>query len=121
MVYRILADLVVCLHLGFIFFAILGGMLIFRWRWVVWLHLPAILWSAWIEYTGGICPLTPLENTLRIQGETAGYTAGFIEHYLIPVIYPTHLTRNIQLLLGTLVLAINAGAYWRIFIYRNSK
>lgn len=111
MPYRILADLVVILHLLFIVFVVAGGLLALRRPWLALLHLPAAGWGAYIEFTGRLCPLTPLENHFsRLAGEK-GYAGGFIEHYLIPVIYPTGLTSDIQLLLGLFVVAVNLAVY----------
>jgi Protein of Unknown function (DUF2784) len=112
MPYRLLADLVVALHLVFVVFAVLGGLLAIRWPRMVWLHLPAAGWAALIEFAGWTCPLTPLENRLRGLAGGAGYRGGFIEHYLLPVLYPSGLNRGVQLALGTLVLAVNAVVYW---------
>lgn len=111
MFYRILADAVVVLHLSFIIFIVFGGILVFRWRRWAWFHLPAASWGVLIEFAGWICPLTPLENWLRAKGNSFDYSTSFIEHYIIPLIYPTALTRELQLLLGTLVLAFNIGIY----------
>lgn len=111
-----LADVVLVVHLLFIVFAVGGGLLALRWRWMPWLHLPALAWGATVEFTGWICPLTPLENALRHAGGAAGYTESFIERYLLPLIYPGELTRELQLVLGGALLLINAGVYamvWR--------
>jgi hypothetical protein len=121
MVYRILADLVVLTHLAFILFVLFGGLLVLRWHWIFWAHIPAAGWGFMIEITGRICPLTPLENWLRNLGGAAGYTGGFVERYLIPVIYPAELTREIQLVLGGIVVLVNLAVYiavWRR--YRSS-
>lgn len=111
MLYRILADIVVVIHFGFIIFVILGGLLVLRWRWLLWLHIPAAIWGALIEFAGWICPLTPLENQFRMQSGAAGYEAGFIEHYLLPIIYPENLTHSLQINLGIVVLFINLSIY----------
>lgn len=116
MSYGALADLVVVLHLAFVLFVVLGGLLALRWRWVPWLHLPAAAWGGFIEATGRICPLTPLENSLRAAAGGSGYEGDFIQHYLIPIVYPPALTREIQLALGALLLVVNLviyGAVWR--------
>jgi len=109
--YSLAADAVVLLHLAFVLFVIGGGFLAWRWRRLVWAHLPCALWGAAIEFGGWICPLTPLENRLRWQAGEAGYSGGFVEHYVIPVLYPAELTLPLQLLLGTLILLINGVAY----------
>ncbi|MFQ5780020.1 MAG: DUF2784 domain-containing protein [Nitrospiria bacterium] len=111
MFYRILADLVVLVHLAFVLFAVLGGFLVLRGRRWAWLHIPALLWAAWIEFGGWVCPLTPLENWLRESGGTAGYRGDFIERYLLPILYPAILTRRLQVALGLFLIGINAGIY----------
>ena len=113
MIYRLLANVVVILHLGFVAFVILGGFLLRRWPRLVYVHVPVAIWGALIEFAGWVCPLTPLENHLRRLGGQAGYSAGFVEHYLIPVLYPRALTRNVQYVLGAVVIAINVVAYVR--------
>jgi len=109
--YRLLANAVVAFHALFILFVVLGGLLAWRWRWIAAAHIPCALWGMLIEYRGWICPLTPLENGLRTRAGQAGYGGGFIEHYLVPAIYPSGLTSRIQAVLGTTVLVINAFAY----------
>jgi len=91
---------------------LVGGFLAWRWRWLPWLHLPAAFWGALIEFTGWICPLTPWEVALRRQAGELGYQEGFVEHYLVPLLYPGDLTRSIQVVLGAFVLAVNAAAYY---------
>lgn len=119
MLYRLLADAAVVLHAGFVVFVVLGAFLGLRWRWVLWLQVPAAVWGAWIEFSGAICPLTYLENHwLGLAGE-AGYGGGFIEHYLLPVLYPGALTRETQWVLGASVIALNATAYG--LIWRHSR
>jgi hypothetical protein len=116
MLYRLGADGVVLVHLLFLVFVVVGAWLVFLWRRVAWLHVPAFLWGAAIEFGGWICPLTPLENHLRRLGGEAGYTGGFIDHYVIPLIYPDDLTRERQIVTGILVLLMNLAAYallWR--------
>ncbi len=111
MVYRLLADLVVLVHFGFVLFVILGGILVLRWKRVVWVHLPAAAWGAIVEFMGWICPLTPLEIWLRVMAGQSGYQTGFIAHYLLPVLYPADLTRGTQIWLGILVLSLNLAIY----------
>jgi hypothetical protein len=111
LIYRSLADVVLVVHLGFVVFVVLGGLLVLRWPWVAFLHIPAAIWGILIEYSGWICPLTPLENSLRQSGGEAGYTGGFIQHYIQPVLYPGGLTRDTQIVLGTLALLVNLIAY----------
>jgi Protein of Unknown function (DUF2784) len=107
----LIADAIVWLHLAFIAFAVLGGFLTWRWSWVVWAHLPALAWAIWIEVSGGICPLTPLEVRLRRLGGEAGYEGGFIQHYILPLLYPVGLTRETQWVLAAGLIALNAVAY----------
>ena len=111
MAYRVLADLVVGMHALFVAFVVLGGLLALRWPWIAAAHLPAAVWGALIELRGWVCPLTPLEKSLRAAAGDAGYQGGFIEHYLLPVLYPAGLTRDVQLTLGSLVIAVNIVIY----------
>lgn len=111
MIYSILADSLLVVHLLFIIFVVLGGLLIIKWRRVVYLHLPAVTWGILVEFNHWICPLTPWENTLRQAAGETFYDTGFIEHYLIPLIYPTNLTNELQLLLGSAVILINLIVY----------
>jgi len=113
MPYGLLADLVLLVHLVFVLFVVLGGLLVLRWPRMAWLHLPAALWGAGIEFAGGICPLTPLENRLRHLGGEAGYSGGFIDHYVTALIYPHGLTRGVQLALGVLVVLVTVILYRR--------
>jgi hypothetical protein len=117
MAWRLLADAVVVFHLAFVAFAVAGGLLVLRWPGLALAHLPALAWAAFVEFSGRICPLTPLENALRAAGGQAGYAGGFVEHYLLPLLYPAALTRDLQWLLGTgLVvfnLAVYAGVVWQ--------
>jgi hypothetical protein len=107
----LLADLVVIIHAAFVLIAFLGGFLVFRWRWWAWFQVPAFLWAGFIEVSGGICPLTPLENRLRALGGGEGYQGDFIDRYLIPLLYPSDLTREIQIALGIFVVLFNMGVY----------
>jgi hypothetical protein len=111
LIYRALADLVLVVHIAFVLFVVLGGLLLLRWPRLAWLHVPAAIWGVLIEYTGWICPLTPLENSLRMRGGEAGYSGGFIEHYIQPLLYPAGLTRSTQVVLGSLALVLNLTAY----------
>lgn len=117
MPYRLLADLVLIAHFAFILFAIFGGLLVFYRFKVIWLHLPALLWGAAIVGLGGICPLTPLENALRNMAGQQAYSGGFLEHYLLLVIYPPGLTREVQILLAAALIVLNiliyAAVLWR--------
>jgi hypothetical protein len=120
MIERLLADGVVMLHFGFILFVGFGGFLLLRWKWVAIPHLPAVAWAAAIEFRHGICPLTPLEQSLRRAAGEAGYSGSFIEHYLIPIIYPAGLDERLQYILGALVIVINLAVYgWVLFRHRH--
>ena len=119
MFWRMAADALVVIHLGFILFVLLGGLLALRWPRLIWLHLPAVAWGIVVECLHLGCPLTPWENQLRRMAGQAGYEGGFIEHYLIPLIYPAGLTPAIQLWLGAIVVLVNAAVYaWLIGRWR---
>ena len=111
MIFRWLADGVLVVHLAFVLFVVLGGLAALRWPRVAWVHVPVALYGAAIEFIGFVCPLTPLEVWLRRRGGEAGYEGGFIEHYVTATLYPTGLTREVQLALGTAVLLLNAAVY----------
>jgi hypothetical protein len=111
MIWRLLADLVITLHLAFIAFAVLGGFLAWRWRPVVFAQLPALAWGAWIELSGHICPLTPIENLLRHKAGDAGYHGNVIDDYIVPLIYPIGLTQSVQYWLAGFLVVINLIAY----------
>ncbi len=115
MTWRLLADAVLVLHFAFIAFVVLGGIAVLRWPRLAWLHLPAVAWAAWISFIGGICPLTPLENRLRVLGGESGYSDGFIHHYLTSLIYPAGLTHAIQVGLGVFVVGVNVVVYLRLW------
>ncbi|MGE5803320.1 MAG: DUF2784 domain-containing protein [Gemmatimonadota bacterium] len=111
MLYRLLANGVVGVHALFILFVVFGGFLAWRWRWAFAIHIPCAVWGVMIEYRSGICPLTPLENSLRARAGQEGYGGGFVEHYLVPAIYPSGLTPRVQMVLGTFVLVVNVLIY----------
>ncbi len=121
MLFGLLADAVVIVHAAFVAFVVLGGFLALRCRRLAWLHLPAALWGAWIEFAGWTCPLTPLENTLRQLAGEAGYAGGFVEHYLVPVLYPAAYSLRLRVALGGLAVALNAVAYALYFRRRSSN
>lgn len=114
MTWRMLADAVLLVHGAFVLFVVLGGFLVLRWRRLAWLHLPAVLWGAAIEFGGWVCPLTPLEVALRQRGGGPGFGGGFIEHYVTAALYPDGLTRPVQVALGCAVLLLNGWIYWRV-------
>lgn len=118
MLFRFLADATVVFHLLFVAFVICGGVLVMRWPRVAWVHLPAAAWGAWVELAGWICPLTPLENWLRMQGGSDTYSSGFVERYLLPVLYPESLSRDVQWTLGLLVILLNGIIYAVVVLSR---
>ena len=116
MTFRFLADVTLVVHFCFVLFVVLGGLLALRWPRLAWLHVPVALYGATIEFVGFVCPLTPLENHFRRRGGEAGYTGGFIDHYITATLYPDGLTRSAQLVLGAGVLTLNVAVYalyWR--------
>jgi len=115
MSYRLLADFVLVVHAAFVVFVMLGGLAVLRWPRLAWVHLPVVIWGAGIEFAGGICPLTPLENHWRRLAGEQGYTGGFVEQYVLAALYPEGLTRGMQLALGLLVIAVNAVIYFRVW------
>ena len=120
---RLLADAVVLLHLAFVVFVVCGGLLVVWRRWIAVIHLPAAIWGVYIEFSGRICPLTPLENHLRALAGDAAYSGDFVERHLMPVLYPPDLRRDVQVALGLLALAVNVSVYiyaWRRF-HRESR
>jgi hypothetical protein len=121
MPYSLFADLVVIFHFIFILFVVCGGLLVLHKRIWAWLHIPAALWGAIVEFTGWICPLTPLENWLRLRGGGPAYTSDFIERYLVSIIYPSSLTRFQQMLLGLVVIMVNGAIYGWIMWQRQKK
>ena len=120
MIYRLLADLTVIGHGLFVVFVVFGGLAALKRPRVAWLHLPSAGWGALIEFRGWICPLTPLENHLRGLGNEAGYDGGFVEHYVLPILYPPGLTRDVQMALGVLVLGLNLAVYG-LLIWRRTR
>ena len=121
MIYSFLADLLVVFHLVFILYVMAGALLIYKWPKTLWLHLPACFWRKTGAFTGWICPLTPWEIHLWILAGEEGYTGSFIEHYLIPIIYPSGLTREVQMVLGGTVLIVNLSLYTLILIKRRKR
>lgn len=115
MLYRLLADSVVVLHLGFVLFVIFGGLLTLRWHKIVWVHIPAVLWATLVEINHWICPLTPLEFWLHQKAGDEGYQGDFLIHYIFPLLYPENLTLPTQTALGLFVFTINVGLYGWIF------
>jgi Protein of Unknown function (DUF2784) len=116
-----LADLVVVAHFLFVLFVIFGGLLVLRWPKVAYVHLPVAVYGVLIEFIGWVCPLTPLEKRLRESAGQQGYEGGFVEHYILPVLYPSGLTRGVQLVLGALVIGINLAIYTVVVRRRSSR
>lgn len=122
MLSRIAADLVLAVHLGFIVFVILGGLLLLRFPKIMYLHIPAAVWGAVVEISGRICPLTTWENDLRQSAGESGYAESFVEHYLVPIIYPAGLTRDVQLTLAGIVVFANLVIYgWLLYRWNRSR
>jgi hypothetical protein len=117
-----LAAIVVAIHLAFVVFVIAGALLALRWPRVIWLHAPAVVWAVWIEWSGGVCPLTPLEQQLRTRAGLAPYEGDFIARWLFPVLYPEELTRSSQIVLGAVAIAVNLAAYaWLLHRARRGR
>jgi hypothetical protein len=114
MIYRSLADIVLILHFGLVLFMIFGGLLVLRWKWIILLHLPAMIWGVLIEFFQWLCPLTTLENRLKSLGGEQGYEGGFIEHYVSAILY-TNVTPQSQMMLGFLLILFNLFVYWYVF------
>ncbi len=121
MLLKIAADIIVLIHLLFIIFVVAGGFFVLKWPKTAWLHIPAAIWGALIELAGWVCPLTPVENSIRTGGGEAAYRSGFIDHYVIPVIYPAGLTREIQLVLGCIVIVLNVLIYGVLIVKKVRK
>ncbi len=121
MTYHALADLVLVIHALFIVFVLCGGLLALRWRWIAWLHLPAVAWVVLLGVFGWLCPLTPLEQNLRQAAGGTAYSGGFIEHYLLPLIYPAGLAREVLLVMVAAVIILNIVVYWFVFRQRGKN
>lgn len=119
MLYRFLADSVVVVHMIFVIYAIFGGLLVLRWKYTICLHVPALLWGAVVEVKGWICPLTPLENRLRSEAGESGYSGGFVENYILPVLYPENLSRPDQVMLALFLVTVNVIIY--VYVGRTFK
>ena len=119
--YGLAADAVVAVHFLFVLFVGAGGLLVIRWPNLAWLHLPCAIWGAAISFGGWICPLTPLEVRFRLLAGQGGYTGGFIEHYIVPILYPAALTREMQFAIGAGVILVNAAAYAIVLRRRRAR
>jgi len=121
MFYKLAADAVVFIHLGFVLFVVAGALLVFRWRWIALLHVPAVVWGVLLEFRGWLCPLTPLEQALRVAGGEAGYSGGFVEQYILPILYPAGLDSSLQIAIGTFVIVVNILFYGGLLWHWRSK
>ena len=120
--YRLAADAMMVAHLLYIIFVVVGGLVALRVRWVLWLHVPAVAWAIYVQYFGRLCPLTNWEKGLRERAGDAGYEGGFIDHYLMPLIYPPDMPAAMPLVLGTAVVVINVAIYgWLIVLARRPR
>jgi Protein of Unknown function (DUF2784) len=115
MLYKLAASALALIHLAFILFVVFGGLLLLKWPRVMWLHLPAAVWGALIEFAGWYCPLTSMENAMLRRAGQSGYTGGFVAHYIFRVIYPAGLTRGLEIAIGVFVLVVNLSVYVRVF------
>ena len=114
--YRLAADTLVTAHLLYIVFVVVGGLIAFRARWILWLHVPAVVWAIYVQYIGRVCPLTPWEKEFRDIAGAAGYEGGFIDHYIVPIVYPPDMPVAMHLVLGTLVILINGAVYTALVV-----
>lgn len=121
MLYDLLATAVVLLHFSFVLFVVGGGLLLYKWPWLAWLHLPAVIWAALLEFNSWVCPLTPLEQQPRSAAGQAGYSGGFVDHYLLALLYPVGLDGNMQIILGSLVVVINVLVYGVLGWHRKGR
>jgi hypothetical protein len=122
MYYAVVADALVIFHLVFIVFVMLGGLLLLKWHWLIYLHLPAVAWGILVELQGWPCPLTPLEQHFRTLAGETGYSGGFVQHYLLPIIYPAGLTRELQTVIAISVISVNLVIYTLIYVkYRRDR
>ena len=119
MFFRLAADGVLLLHVAFILFAVLGAALAIRWRWIPYVHVPAAIWGVYVELSNRVCPLTYLENHFRALAGQAGYTESFLDHYVLAIVYPSGLTRDVQLVLAGIVIAVNLALYGWLFLRRS--
>lgn len=121
MFYQFLADLVLSAHLLFALFTVLGGLLVLRWRRLLWLHLACVFWGVLVQWANWACPLTPLENYLRDLGGESGYDGGFVEYYVSLILYPDNLTIELRYLLGILLIVANLIVYFYVFKSKSRK
>jgi len=121
MSYLLLADAIAFVHFLFVLFVVLGALFVLRWPWMLWIHAPAFLWGLFVEFTGAICPLTPIESRLRLLAGEAAYSEDFLSHWLLTVLYPESVSRGLQFALGTTLLVSNAGLYLWIWRRRQNQ
>jgi len=115
MPYKLAANALALIHLSFILFVVFGGLLLLKWPKLMWIHLPAAVWGALIEFAGWYCPLTSMENAVLRRAGQSGYTGGFVAHYIFGLIYPAGLTRGTEIVIGAVVLAVNVSVYVKVF------
>src|SRR5262245_8541034 len=115
MLYKLAANTLALIHFAFILFVVLGGLLLLKWPKLVWVHIPAAVWGALIEFAGWYCPLTSMENAMLRRAGEAGYTGGFVAHYIFRLIYPAGLTRGLEIAIGAFVLVVNVSVYVKVF------
>jgi hypothetical protein len=121
MLYQLAADLIIFLHFAFILFVLFGGLLVYKWRWLIWLHIPAAIWGAMTVIVGWVCPLTPLENWLRQASVGDIYSGSFLERYLTPVIYPSGLNKEMFIMMGVFVIVVNVIVYTILIVKNRNK
>lgn len=119
---QFLADLIVLAHFAFVLFVLCGALLLLKWPRLMWLHLPCVLWGMLVEFNGWLCPLTPLENHFRELAGLELYSGDFVMEYVMPVLYPQELTRDLQIVFGSIVLLVNLSIYgyiWKRYLKTN--
>ena len=115
MLFKLAANALALIHFAFILFVVFGGLLLLKWPRMMWLHVPAAVWGALIEFAGWYCPLTSMENAMLRRAGEAGYTDGFVAHYIFRLIYPAGLTRGLEIAIGVFVLLVNVSVYVKVF------
>lgn len=120
MFYLLLVEITILLHFLFVLFVAAGGLLLLRWPRLVWLHMPMLLWGIYIQFSGGYCPLTPLEKYFRQMAGMQTYEGGFINQYIMPILYPRGLTHEMQIVIGVVLVFINV-IYYSLFLYRRRR
>ena len=117
--YEIAANLILIVHFIFILFVVFGALLFFVSTKIIFIHVPAVIWGSYIELTNSICPLTYLENWFLKKSNKTTYSEGFIQNYLVPIVYPMNLTKDLQIYLGIALIVVNIIIY--VFIFNKLK